>query len=161
MARILSRRSQEREPESGNERTVDSEHNVKIEKATERAAAAVRKAAAQAAADRAHARARTSALAVLGLVLGVVAVLAVLTGALAALGIAVGALALLAGLAGLSASGRHYSYLAGRNVAVVGLLLAVGAVVLGILAVTGVLSAIGTDTNQVERLQELLPSWLS
>jgi hypothetical protein len=88
-------------------------------------------------------------------------VLAVLTGALAALGIAVGALALLAGLAGLSASGRHYSYLAGRNVAVVGLLLAVGAVVLGILAVTGVLSAIGTDTNQVERLQELLPSWLS
>lgn len=139
----------------------DAKHSTKIDEATERAAVAIRKAAASAAADRAHARARTSALATISLVLGVVAALAVVTGALAALGVAVGALALLTALGGLSATGRHYAFLSGRLVAVIGLLLGAGAMVFGILAITGVLPALDTDTNQVERLREVLPTWLT
>ena len=141
--------------------TVDPEHTVKIDEATEKAAAAVRKAAEEAASDRAHARARTSTMATFGLLFGVVGVLAVLTGALAALGIILGALALFAAVAGFTASGRHYSYLAGRSLALIGLLLGVVAIVVGILATTGALPALGTDTNQVEWLHDLLPSWLS
>ncbi len=100
-------------------------------------------------------------MAVFGLLLGVVGVLAVLTGALAAVGVVLGALALFAAVSGFTASGRHYSYLAGRSIALIGLLLGVGAIVVGVLAVTGALPALGTDTNQVERLHELLPSWLT
>lgn len=138
-----------------------AEHSTKIEQAAERAAAATRTAAASAAADRAHARPRSSALASLSLVLAVVAVLAVATGALAGLGAAIGIIALVLSLAGLAATGHHYRYLAGRSEATIALLLSLAAIVVGVLAVVGVLSWLDTGTDQVARLQEWLPSWLS
>jgi hypothetical protein len=136
------------------------EHSEKIEEATEKAAVAIRDAAAQAAADRAHARARTSALASAALVVAVVAALIVATGALVVIGVIVGVVALALAIGGLSATGRRYSFLAGRTQAVIGLLLATTAITVGILAIAGVLSELGPDTNQVERLGDLLPGWL-
>jgi hypothetical protein len=137
------------------------EHSAKIDEATEKAAVAIRDAAARAAADRAHARARTSAMASIALVLAVVAALAVATGALAVIGIGIGIIAVLFAIGGLSATGRRYSFLAGRTEAMVGMLLATAAIVIGVLAIAGVLPGFGTDTNQVERLQDVLPSWLN
>jgi hypothetical protein len=142
-------------------RDRSADFSTKIEKAAERAAAATRTAAAAAAAERSHARPRTSALASLGLVTSVVAVLAVATGALAGLGIAVGVLALVLGLAGLAATGHRYRYLAGRGEATVAVLLSLGAIVVGILAVAGELSWLDTGTDQVARLRDELPSWLT
>lgn len=147
--------------ERPHDRSDDYEHSAKIEEATEKAAVAIRDAAARAAADRAHARARTSAMASISLVLAVVAALVVATGALAALGIGIGIVALLFAIGGLSATGRRYSFLAGRTQAIVGLLLATGAIVIGVLAVAGVLPNFGTDTNLVEDLREWLPGWLA
>jgi hypothetical protein len=137
-----------------------SVHATKIEEATERAADTIRKAAARAAADRAHARARTSALASLTLVCGTVAVLAVATGALAKVGVVLGVVALLIGVGGLTATGKHYPYLAGRMEAVVGALLAAAAIVVGVLAAMGALPDINTEANLVQRLYDALPGWL-
>jgi hypothetical protein len=80
-------------------------------------------------------RARVSWLAVLGLVLGVVGVLAALTGALAPVGLLAGAVGLLAGLAGLITTRRPH--LASRPLAVIGLLVSLGALVLAWLAMNG------------------------
>lgn len=147
-------------PENSADRGGAPEHDTKIDEATERAAVAIRRAAASAAADRARARARTSTLASASLVLGVVAVLAVATGVLAGLGVAFAVVALLAALGGISVTGRHYAFLAGRTEALVGLLLAVAAIVIGVMAITGSLAVLDTETNQVEQLREWLPSWL-
>jgi hypothetical protein len=136
-------------------------HSAKIDEATEKAADAIRDAAARAASDRAHARARTSALASIGLVLAVIAALAVATGVLAVLGVGIGIVALLFAIGGLSATGRRYRFISGRGEAVAGVLLASAAIVIGVLAITGALSGLDTDTNQVERLADWLPSWLS
>lgn len=138
----------------------EPEHSTKIEEATEKAADTIRKAAAQAAEDRAHARSRTSAMAGLGLVLAVVAVIAVATGRLAVVGVVIGVLALLVSVGGVTATGNHHPYLAGRIEALIGVVLAAAAVIVGILAVIGALPALDTDTNLVERLYEQLPSWL-
>jgi hypothetical protein len=137
------------------------EHDTKIEEATEKAAEAIRDAAARAAADRAHAQARTSALASIALVLAIAAALVVATGVLAVIGMGVGVLALLFAIGGLSATGRRYRFIAGRGVALVGLLLATAAIVVGILAIIGVLPGFDTDTNMVEQLHDWLPGWLS
>lgn len=142
-------------------RDRSADYSTKIDKAAERAAAATRTAAAAAAAERSHARPRTSVLASLGLVVAVVAVLAVASGVLAGLGVAIGALALVLGLAGLAATGHRYRYLAGRGEATVTVLLSLGAIVVGILAVTGQLSWLDTGTDQVARLRDELPSWLT
>jgi hypothetical protein len=137
-----------------------SDFSAKVEKAAERAAEATRTAAAVAAAERSHAKPRTSGLASLSLVVSVVAALAVATGALAGLGAGVGILGLLLGLAGLAATGRRY-YLAGRFEATAAVLLSLGAIVVGVLAVTGELSWLDTGTDQVARLRDWLPSWLT
>ena len=131
-----------------------------IERAAERAAAATHLAAARAAADRAHARPRTSAMATTGLVLAVVAVLAVATGALAAVGVAVGVVATLLAIGATAATGRRH-FLAGRTEAAIGVVLGLVAVVVGALALTGSLSWLDPDTNQVERLRDWLDSWFS
>jgi hypothetical protein len=138
----------------------EPEHSTKIEEATEKAAATIRKAAARAAEERAHARTRTSVMAGLGLVLGVVAVLAVATGLLAVIGVGVGVAALLISIGGVTATGNHYPYLAGRLEALIGVILAAAAILVGILAVVGALPALDTDANLVEQLHEQLPSWL-
>jgi hypothetical protein len=138
----------------------EPEHSTKIEEATEKAADTIRKAAARAAADRAHARSRTSAMAGFGLVLGVIAVLAVATGLLAVIGVVIGVVALLISVGGVTTTGNHYPYLAGRIEALIGVVLAAAAVVVGILVVVGALPALDTETNLVELLHEQLPSWL-
>lgn len=135
-------------------------HSTKIDEATERAAEAIRDAAVRAAADRAHARARTSALASIALVLAVAAALIVATGVLAAIGVGVGILALLFAIGGLSATGRRYRFIAGRSEALVGLLLATAAIVVGILAMAGVIPGFDTGTDVVEQVHDLLPGWL-
>jgi hypothetical protein len=84
----------------------------------------------------------------------------VATGALVVIGVIVGVVALALAIGGLSATGRRYSFLAGRTQAVIGLLLATAAITVGILAMAGVLPELGPDTNQVERLGDLLPGWL-
>lgn len=149
------------EPAASRDASWAAEHNAKIDQATEQAAVAIRDAAARAAADRAHARARTSTMAGIALVLSVVAALAVASGALAAVGVGVGIVAILFAVGGLSATGRRYSFLAGRGQAVIAMLVAVCAVVVGVLAVSGQLAGFDTDTNTVDRLRDLLPGWLS
>ena len=143
------------------DRGADSEHAALIEQATQRAAKAIRRAAARAAADRAHARSHSSARASIGLVLGVIAALVVVTGALASLAIAIGVIGMLVAASGVAVTGDRYPYVTGRIEALVGLLLSVAAVVVGALALAGVLPALDTGTNQVERLHDWLPGWLT
>jgi hypothetical protein len=150
-----------RRREKVSDRDVGYKHSTKIEEATEKAAEAIRDAAARAAVDRAHARARASVLASIALALAVAAALIVATGVLAVIGVGIAVLALLFAMGGLSATGRQYRFIAGRGQALVGLLLATAAIVVGILAITGVLPGFDTDTNVVEELSDRLPGWLN
>jgi hypothetical protein len=97
-------------------------------------------------------RPRSSGLAMISLILGVLAVAAVATGVLAAAGVAVGALAVLFGIGGVSATGRRH--VAGRSEAMFAVLLGLAAVVFGIMALTDTLSWLSSDTNQVSRLRD-------
>jgi hypothetical protein len=99
-------------------------------------------------------RPRASGLAMFGLILGVAGALFVLSGTLAGYGIALGALAVLCSLGGMSATSRFH--VAGRTDAMLGLLLGLGAVVIGILAVTGTLSWLSPDTDRVGWLRNWL-----
>jgi hypothetical protein len=99
-------------------------------------------------------RPRASGLAIIGLVFGVAAALFVLTGTLAGYGIALGAIALIFSLGGMSATSRFH--VAGRTDAMLGLLLGLGAVVVGILAVTDTLSWLSPDTDRVGWLRDWL-----
>jgi hypothetical protein len=101
-------------------------------------------------------RPRASLLATLSLIFGVAAALFVLTGTLAAYGIALGAVALLLSFAGMSATGRRH--VAGKSDALVGLLLGLGAVGLGVLAVIGQFDWPNTDADTVQRFREWLDS---
>jgi hypothetical protein len=153
-----------RQPDSGTGAQAGTEdrppaYSTKVERAAERAADATRSAAA-AAAKRAQGRPRTSVLASLGLVLAVVAALAVTTGTLTRLGIAIAVVAVLAGLAGLAATAR-FPRRSGRLEATIGLLLASAAIVVGGLAVGGTLPWLDPDTDNVQRLADWLPGWLS
>lgn len=80
-------------------------------------------------------RARVSWAAVLGLVLGVVGALAALTGVLAPVGLLAGAAGVLFGLIGLAATRRPH--VASRPLAVIGLLISIGALLLAWLAMYG------------------------
>ncbi|HEX2773141.1 MAG TPA: hypothetical protein VHN18_12025 [Micromonosporaceae bacterium] len=99
-------------------------------------------------------RPRASLLATLGLIFGVAAVLLVLTGTLAGYGIALGAVGLLLSFGGMSATGRRH--VAGKSDAMLGLLLGLGAIGLGILAVTGQFGWPNTDADTVQRFREWL-----
>jgi hypothetical protein len=97
---------------------------------------------------------RASVLATLGLILGVGAALLVLSGPLLGYGIGVAVLALIISLAGISATGKRH--VAGRTDAVLGMLLALAAIVIGVLALTGSLSWLGTDTHPVDSARQWL-----
>jgi hypothetical protein len=99
-------------------------------------------------------RPRSSGLATLGLIVGVLAAAAVATGVLAALGVALGVVAVLFGIGGVSATGREY--VAGRSEALFTVVLGLAAVVFGIMALTDTLSWLSSDTNQVSRLRDWL-----
>lgn len=100
------------------------------------------------------ARPRASGLATLSLIFGLAGALLVLTGQLTALGVAAGVLGLIFGVGGLSATGRPH--VAGRLDATLGMLLSLGAVIVGLLAINDMLSWLNTDTNYVGRLNDWL-----
>jgi hypothetical protein len=99
-------------------------------------------------------RPRTSMFATLSLILGVVGVLFVLTGTLAGYGIGVGAVGALLAVGGLAATRRRH--VAGTSDSLIGLLLGLGAVVIGILAMTGQFDWPNTDGDAVQRFREWL-----
>ncbi|HZN19263.1 MAG TPA: hypothetical protein VFB84_13970 [Micromonosporaceae bacterium] len=100
------------------------------------------------------ARPRASGLATLSLIFGLAGALLVLTGQLTALGVAAGVLGLIFGVGGLSATGRPH--VAGRLDATLGMLLSLGAVIVGLLAINDMLSWLNTDTNYVARFNDWL-----
>ncbi|MGW0431270.1 thrombospondin [Micromonospora sp. NPDC003197] len=101
-------------------------------------------------------RPRASMLATLGLIVGVAAALFVLTGTLAGYGIGLGVLALLFSIGGVSATGRRH--VAGKTDALIGLMLGLGAVLLGVLAVSGEFGWPTMDGDTVQRFREWLDS---
>ncbi|MFI7573592.1 thrombospondin [Micromonospora sp. NPDC049497] len=101
-------------------------------------------------------RPRASMLATLGLITGVAAVLFVLTGTLAGYGIALGALGAVLAVFGLLATRRRH--VAGKTDALLGITAGLGAVVLGVLAMTGQFDWPTTDGDWVARFREWLDS---
>ena len=97
---------------------------------------------------------RASLLATLGLMLGVAAALLVLSGPLLGYGIGVAGVALVLSLAGIHATGKRH--VAGKSDALIGMVLALGAIVVGVLALTGSLSWLGTDMHPVTSLRQWL-----
>jgi hypothetical protein len=106
--------------------------------------------------------ARTSMLATLGLILGVVAVCAALTGRLAPLALAAGVLGVLFSGAGMSATARPG--VTGRGVALLGFLASVVGGLFAILAMNHTVSWLNSDADQVSQFRDWLNSrfsWLS
>jgi hypothetical protein len=97
---------------------------------------------------------RASLFATLGLILGVASVLLVLSGPLLGYGIGVAGLALVLSLAGVRATGKRH--VAGKSDALLGMVLSLAAIVVGVLALTGSLSWLGTDMQPVSNLREWL-----
>ena len=97
---------------------------------------------------------RASLLATLGLILGVASVLLVLSGPLLGWGIGVAGLALILSLSGIHATGKRH--VAGKSDALLGMILALGAIVLGVLALTGSLAWLGTNTDTVPTFRHWL-----
>ncbi|MEU6021700.1 UbiA family prenyltransferase [Micromonospora sp. NPDC047134] len=101
-------------------------------------------------------RPRASLLATFGLVVGLAGLGFVLTGTLAGYGIALGAIgAILAVLGMISTRRRH---IAGKSDALLGIAFGLGAVVVGVLAMTGMYDWPSTDGDLVARFREWLDS---
>jgi hypothetical protein len=94
-------------------------------------------------------RPRASLLATLGLICAVVAVMLVLSGPLLGYGLGVAVLALILSLSGIHATGRRH--VAGKSDALIGMVLSLAAIVVGVLALTGSLSWLGTEPARVAR----------
>ncbi|MFV2100127.1 thrombospondin [Micromonospora sp. LOL_024] len=101
-------------------------------------------------------RPRASLLATLGLIVGVAGVLFVLTGALAGYGIGLGTAGAVLAVVGLMATRRRH--IAGKSDALLGIALGLGAVVIGVLAMTGQYDWPTTDGDMVVRFREWLDS---
>jgi hypothetical protein len=101
-------------------------------------------------------RPRSSLFATLSLIVGLIAVLAVLTGMLADLGVGLGIVAAVLSIGGLSATRRRH--VAGRFDAMLGLGLALVAIVIGILAITNSLPWLSLDTDTVPQVRDWLVS---
>jgi hypothetical protein len=97
---------------------------------------------------------RASLLATLALIAGVAAALLVLSGPLIPYGIGVAGLALVLSLGGIHATGRRH--VAGKTDALIGMVLALAAIVVGVLALTGSLSWLGTGTHSVDSVRHWL-----
>ena len=97
---------------------------------------------------------RASLLATLGLIVSVGAALLVLSGPLLGYGIGLAVLGLILSLGGLSATGKQH--VAGKTDALIGMVLSLGAIVIGVLALTGSLSWLGTDMQPVTTVREWL-----
>jgi hypothetical protein len=97
---------------------------------------------------------RASLLATLGLIGGVAAALLVLSGPLLPYGIGLAVLALILSVSGMHATGRRH--VAGKTDALIGMVLSLAAIVVGVLALTGSLSWLGTDMQPVATLRQWL-----
>ena len=97
---------------------------------------------------------RASLLATLGLIGGVAAALLVLSGPLLPYGIGLAVLALILSVSGMHATGRRH--VAGKTDALIGMVLSLAAIVVGVLALTGSLSWLGTDMQPVTTLRQWL-----
>jgi hypothetical protein len=93
-------------------------------------------------------------LATLGLIFSVVSALLVLSGPLLGYGIGLAVLALILSLGGISATGSRH--IAGKTDALIGMILSLGAIVVGVLALTGSLSWLGTDMHPVTSVRQWL-----
>jgi len=106
-----------------------------------------------------QAPARVSLLATFGVILGLVGVAAALTGLLAPWAIPLGALGLLFSFGGIIAGVRPN--VAGRGLGTLGVLISGTAVVFGIIAMTGQVSWLDSDVDQVARLNDWLDARLT
>ncbi|GID98511.1 hypothetical protein Adi01nite_79230 [Amorphoplanes digitatis] len=97
---------------------------------------------------------RASLLATLGLIVSVAATLLVLSGPLLGYGIGLAVVGLVLSLCGISATGKRH--VAGKTDALIGVVLSLGAIVVGVFALTGSLSWLGTDTQPVTSVREWL-----
>jgi hypothetical protein len=97
---------------------------------------------------------RASLLATLGLIGGVAAALLVLSGPLLPYGIGLAVLALILSVSGMHATGRRH--VAGKTDALIGMVLSLAAIVVGVLALTGSLSWLGTDMQPIPTLRQWL-----
>jgi hypothetical protein len=97
---------------------------------------------------------RASLLATVGLILAVAAAMLVVSGPLLGYGIGIAVLALILSLSGVHATGRRH--IAGKTDALIGMVLSLAAIVVGVLALTGSLSWLGTDMQPVNSLREWL-----
>ena len=98
---------------------------------------------------------RVSAWATIGLITGLLAVAASLTGLLAAEGIAVGLISMIICL--IAARFVRRPHLTGHSLVLIGLLTAMAAIVIGVLAVTGHFAWPNYHTNEIDRLH----TWLT
>ncbi|MFG1657461.1 thrombospondin [Micromonospora chersina] len=101
-------------------------------------------------------RPRASLLATLGLIVSVVGALFVLSGTLAGYGIGLGAVGAVLAVLGLIATRRRH--VAGKTDALIGVIVGLGAVVLGVVAMTGQFDWPTTDGEWVGRFREWLDS---
>jgi hypothetical protein len=97
---------------------------------------------------------RSSMLATLGLIFAVGAALLVLSGPLLGYGIGVAVVALILSLSGIHATGKRH--VAGKTDALIGMVLSLAAIVVGVLALTGSLSWLGTDMQPVNTFRQWL-----
>ena len=97
---------------------------------------------------------RASLLATLGLIVSVGAALFVLSGPLLGYGIGLAVLGLILSLGGVHATGKRH--IAGKTDALIGIVLSLAAIVVGVLALTGSLSWLGTDLNPVTSVRQWL-----
>ncbi|MFI7545887.1 hypothetical protein [Actinoplanes sp. NPDC049599] len=97
---------------------------------------------------------RASLLATLGLIVSVGAALLVLSGPLLGYGIGLAVLGLILSLSGVHATGKRH--IAGKTDALIGMVLSLAAIVVGVLALTGSLSWLGTDMQPVVSVREWL-----
>ncbi len=102
---------------------------------------------------------RVSALATLGLVVGLVAVFATLSGLLAPVGVALGVVGGAISAGGLVSASRRG--VTGHSVALLGLLFSIAAIVLGVLAIGGYLPWLDSRTDEVAKARDWLNTHLS
>ncbi|GAA4707402.1 hypothetical protein [Phytohabitans rumicis] len=103
-----------------------------------------------------------STSATLGLITGILALVASLTGLLAPQGAALGVVSVVICLVGLRAVDKPY--VTGHGLVVLGLLAAVAAIVIGLVAMTGEFTWPNSGTNEVDRVHDWLDekwSWLA
>ncbi len=131
-----------RAPRPGADRHVDRTHHTADDKTVEQPPVA------------AGPKPRASLLATLGLIVSVVAALLVLSGPLLGYGIGLAVLGLILSLSGVHATGKRH--IAGKSDALIGIMLSLGAIVIGVLALTGSLSWLGTDMDPVTTVREWL-----